>query len=280
VFRIGDFSRVARVSCRLLRHYDEIGLFKPARVERDTGYRYYSAAQLPTLNRILVLRDLGLSLEQITRTLREDLPAAELRGMLLMRRAEAEQAIEAQSQRLRQIESRIAQIETEGRLSPDDVVIRTEPARRLLSLRASVGSFAEGVRQLGELAEQVPRLAGEGTLAQLVAIAHAAEFEPDNLDVEFGFFLQAGKGAALRLPDGRALGVRTLPPVEDLAACVRIGPPQDAHATTARIGRFIEANGYRISGPNREVFLQRPSAGRMEDAVVEMQFPVEPASPR
>ena len=95
MFRIGEFSRIARVSCRLLRHYDELGLLKPARVEATTSYRYYSAAQLPRLNRILVLRELGLSLEQIARTLRDDLPVAELRGMLLMRRAEAEQAIDA-----------------------------------------------------------------------------------------------------------------------------------------------------------------------------------------
>jgi len=271
MFRIGDFSRIARVSCRLLRHYDELGLLKPARVEAGTGYRYYSAAQLPRLNRILVLRELGLSLEQIARTLRDDLPAAELRGMLLMRRAETEQAIEAESQRLRQIESRIAQIEAEGRLAADDVIVRGEPARRVLSLRQTVGSFAEGVRILGELVETAP-LPG-----QLVAIAHAAEFEPEGIDVEFGFFAEA-RSTTLRLADGRVLEPRDLPAVESLATCVRVGPPQQAHLTTARIGQFIEANGYRINGPNREVFLQRPTRGRMDDAVVEMQFPVERAS--
>jgi DNA-binding transcriptional MerR regulator len=270
VFRIGDFSRVARVSCRLLRYYDEIGLFRPARIEQDTGYRYYSAAQLPRLNRILVLRDLGLSLEQIGRALRDDLPAGELRGMLLLRRAEVEQALDAQAQRLRQIESRLAQIEAEGRLPPDDVIVRPEPARRLLSMRQTVASFAEGVRILGELAAAGP--AG----GQLVAIAHAPEFEPEGIDVEFGFYVD-GRGSRHQLTDGRVLEPRELPAVESLATCVRVGPPQKAHLTTARIGQFIEANGYRISGPNREVFLQRPSPGAMENAVVEMQFPVEKA---
>jgi DNA-binding transcriptional MerR regulator len=267
MFRIGDFSRIARVSCRLLRYYDELGLLKPARVESETGYRYYSAAQLPRLNRILVLRELGLSLEQIARTLRDDLPAAELRGMLLIRRAEAEQAVEAESQRLRQIESRIAQIEAEGRLGADDVIVRGEPARRLLSMRQTVASFADGVRIIGELAGAAP------SLGQLVAIAHASEFEPEGIDVEFGFFAETRSGA-VRLAGGRVLEPRELPAVESLATCVRVGPPQQAHLTSARIGQFIEANGYRISGPNREVFLQRPSHGRMDDAVVEMQFPV------
>jgi DNA-binding transcriptional MerR regulator len=279
VFRIGDFSRVARVSCRLLRHYDEIGLFKPARVESDTGYRYYSAAQLPTLNRILVLRDLGLSLQQIAQALRADLPGAELRGMLLMRRTEVEQTIEAESQRLRQIETRIAQIETEGLTAADDVVLRREPARRLLSLRRTVRSFAEGVRLIGELTRTVPRRAGEDALGELVVIAHAPEFEPDSADVEFGFYVQPQLRAPVRLGDGSVLTLRELPAVERLAACVRIGPPQEAHLTTARIARFIEAGGHRICGPNREVFLQRPVSERLEDSVVEMQFPVEKNPP-
>jgi DNA-binding transcriptional MerR regulator len=273
VFRIGDFSRIARVSCRLLRHYDELGLLKPARVEAQTGYRYYSAAQLPRLNRILVLRDLGLSLEQIAHVLREDLGVAQLRGMLLMRRAEVEQTIDAESQRLRQIETRIAQIEGDGAPAADDVVLKREPARRLLSTRQTVPSFAEGVRLIGELVEAVPH-------GQLVAIAHAAEFEPEGIDVELGFFVEAGADAPLRLAGGRTLSARELPAVERLATCVRIGPPQEAHLASARIGRFIEANGYRICGATRELFLQRPAPGRMADAVVEMQFPVERASPR
>ena len=64
MFRIGEFSRIAQVSGRLLRYYDEIGLLSPEFTDPQTGYRYYSAHQLPRLNRILVLKELGLSLEQ------------------------------------------------------------------------------------------------------------------------------------------------------------------------------------------------------------------------
>jgi DNA-binding transcriptional MerR regulator len=65
MFKIGDFSKISQVSIRSLRHYDEIGLFKPAHTDPFTGYRYYSADQLPRLNRIIALRTLGLSLEEI-----------------------------------------------------------------------------------------------------------------------------------------------------------------------------------------------------------------------
>jgi DNA-binding transcriptional MerR regulator len=190
MFRIGEFSRIARVSCRLLRYYDELGLLQPALTDRDTGYRYYRANQLSQLNRILVLRDLGLSLEQIVRLLDQDVPAAELRDMLEARRAEMEQSILEQSERLHLIGSRLAQLEMDGEMdgemAADDVVLRREPARRLLSLRETVVSFADAVALVGRLARLVPARVDKAALGQFVVIAHAAEFEPDTI-VEMQF---------------------------------------------------------------------------------------------
>ncbi|MBC7811584.1 MAG: MerR family DNA-binding transcriptional regulator, partial [Burkholderiales bacterium] len=61
MFKIGDFSKISQVSARMLRHYDDIDLFKPAHIDPFTGYRYYTVDQLPRLNRLLALKDLGLS---------------------------------------------------------------------------------------------------------------------------------------------------------------------------------------------------------------------------
>src|SRR5688572_21592976 len=133
MFRIGDFSRIARVSARLLRFYDEIGLLEPAHADVHSGYRYYTVGQLARLNRITVLKDLGFSLEQIGDILKADISAAELRNMLLMRRNDVERTLTVEAQRLRHIEIRITQIETDGCLSSEDVVVRAEPARQLLS---------------------------------------------------------------------------------------------------------------------------------------------------
>lgn len=270
MFRIGDFSRIARVSCRLLRHYEELGLIAPARTDVHTGYRCYSAAQLPQLNRILALRELGFSLEEIGRMVQEGVSAAELRGMLALRRAQVARNVETESLRLRQIESHIAQIETDGDAAPNDVLVRPEPERRILSFRRTLPSFAEGVRTLAGLAAQAPRGAGS-----LLAIAHSAEFEPEGIDVELGFLATDASPPEMTLKDGVTLTSRMLPAVERLACCVRVGPPQDAHLVTARIGRYVETNGWRLGGPNRELFLQRPDPARMQDSVVEMQFPLD-----
>lgn len=278
MFRIGDFSRIARVSCRLLRFYDEIGLLKPATVDPATGYRFYTASQLPQLNRILVLKELGLNLEQVGKIIENKVAAADLRAMLLLRRGDIEQAIAAETDRLRQIESRIAQIEEEGRLSDDDVVIRSEPACLILSVRTAVPSFAAAREVIRAVVQAAPRRVPKEALGALIAIAHAAEFEPETLDVEFGFVLNTRVETVVPLAGELTMQVRELPAVEKLAACVRVGLPEDAHRVTAKIGRFAEANGYALAGPSREVFLRPPQPERMQDAMVEMQFPLAAAA--
>jgi DNA-binding transcriptional MerR regulator len=275
MFRIGEFSRIARVSARLLRYYDELGLLKPGVVDASTGYRYYTSAQLLRLNRILVLKDLGLTLEQIGGVIDQEATADQLRAMLEVRRSDAERALAQEAARLRQIEARIAQLESGADRDLDDVLIRAEPARRIVSVRETVGSFVEARTIIGELARMMPRALPRELLGQLVGIAHSPEFEPDSIDVELGFVLNGEPPSVLPPIGARTLTVRDLPAVDHMAACVRVGLPEHAHLITGKIGRFVEQHGFRLAGPSREVFLRPPRADRMEESVVEMQFPVE-----
>jgi DNA-binding transcriptional MerR regulator/effector-binding domain-containing protein len=272
MFRIGDFSRIARVSARLLRFYDEIGLLEPAHADAQTGYRSYTVAQLAQLNRILVLKDLGFNLDQVREIMASNVGAAELRNMLLLRRNDVEQTLAAEAQRLRHIETRIAQLESDGELSAEDVVVRAEPARRLLSLRRTVPSFSAARGLIGELKALATPLLTRGRPRTLVVVAHAPQFEEEELDVEFGFVVEDSFERAP--PAGSSLGLRELEAVPSMAVCVRVGLPEDAHLVTAKIGRFLEAGGDRLAGPSREVFLQPPDPERMHESVVEMQFPI------
>ncbi len=272
MFRIGDFSRIARVSGRLLRFYDEIGLFAPAHTDAQTGYRYYSVAQLAQLNRITVLKDLGFSLEQIRDILKTEVNADQLRGMLELRRSDVQRTLAVETQRLRHIETRILQIETEGELSAEDVVVRAEPARPLLSMRRTVASFAQAREMIGLLRQRVRPLLPRGHGCQLVVVAHAPQFEQEELDLEFGFALDGLD--PIRLPQGSGLALGELPAVERMAVCVRAGPPDEAHLVTARIGRFLELSGDALDGPSREAFLHLPAPDSMHESVVEMQYPL------
>jgi DNA-binding transcriptional MerR regulator len=275
MFRIGEFSRIARVSARLLRYYDELGLLRPGVVDAATGYRYYTSAQLQRLNRILVLKELGLSLEQIGNVIDREAPASELRAMLEVRRADAERALDEEAMRLRQIEARIAQLEVGTDHDLDDVLMRAEPARRIISVRETVGSFVAARAIISELARAVPRLLPREAIGPLVGIAHSPEFEPDVIDVELGFMLEGEPPAKLPALGARQLEVRELPAVAHMATCVRVGLPEHAHLITGKIGRYVEAHGFRLAGAGREVFLRPPRQDRMEESVVEMQFPVE-----
>jgi DNA-binding transcriptional MerR regulator len=274
MFRIGDFSRIARVSARLLRFYDELGLFVPAHADEQTGYRYYAIEQLAELNRILVLKELGFNLDQVRDILREKIAPAELRNMLVLRRNDVEQTLALEARRLQQIETRIAQLESDGTLSADDVIVRAEPAREILSLRRTVPSFAAARGLILELRELARPLLPRGSTPTLLAIAHSPQFEQDELDVEFAYVLDGMP--PVTGPSGHSLTRRTLESVERMAVCIRVGLPEDAHLVTAKIGQYLAASGETLAGPSREVFLKLPSPERMHESVVEMQFAIGP----
>ncbi len=127
MFKIGDFSKLAQISVKTLRHYDRLKLFEPAWVDRFTGYRYYSLDQLSRLNRILALKDLGFSLAQIQTLLVQDLPPEKLRLMMRTQQLDLERQVKNEQARLNRIEARLRQIDREGSLPAYDVVLSRLP---------------------------------------------------------------------------------------------------------------------------------------------------------
>ncbi|MET0386478.1 MAG: hypothetical protein ABW321_10990, partial [Polyangiales bacterium] len=153
------------------------------------------------------------------------------------------------------------------------VVIRAEPERLFVSLRGRYPSFASALATALVLSREVPRQLGREGLGALIGVSHSAEFEPDDIDVELGFALDA-EPAELPRVGGQKLTLRTLPSHERVATCVRVGSPVHAHLATAHIARHLEATGYQLAGPNRETFLQPPIEGKIDQAVVEMAYPI------
>src|SRR5260370_40931617 len=123
VFKIGDFSRLSLVSVKALRYYDELGLLKPARVDEFTGYRYYSASQLTRLNRILAMKDMGLSLEQIALLLDKEPTPDQIRGMLRLKQGELLTQLEEGQARLARIEPWPQDFGQEASKATNDVVV-------------------------------------------------------------------------------------------------------------------------------------------------------------
>lgn len=277
MFRIGEFAQIAQVSGRQLRFYDQIGLLQPAHIDAQTGYRYYSIRQLPRLNSILALKELGLSLEQIGPLLKDQLSPADLRGMLIMKRAQAEQALRQEENRLRHIESRIAQIDKHGGIDGYDVVTKSVEATPFLSLRCSCNGMDDAARMVRRVAEDGARQIRPALRDKLIVVSRT-EGETDALDLEIGYSLTRASNANVRIAGEGVLAASELPAVATMAAIVRAGTNVESHASFGAIGTWIEANNYEIAGPCREVFLE-PITGPpgIEGALVEIQFPVQAA---
>src|SRR5689334_16051822 len=141
MLKIGDFSRLSQVSVDTLRHYDTLGLLKPNEVDAFTGYRYYTFQQLGRLNRILALKDLGLSLEQIGPMLEEDVSITQLKELLRRKREEIEAHIHAEHARLARVEARLNQIEMEANLPNYEVVIKTVRPQLVASIRRVMPAY-------------------------------------------------------------------------------------------------------------------------------------------
>lgn len=274
MFTVGEFSRLARVSKRLLRYYDEIGLLKPVHTDKFTGYRYYSAEQMPRLNRILALKDLGLSLDQIRRLLSDRISTDEMQGMLLLKKAEIEQQIQEEIQRIQNIEARLQFLQNAEANAPFDVVIKQIPAQPVLSVRAILESLEDGAGIFRQIMMALPERSGGGLF---FASLHSDGIDEGNLDVEIGRMITAKTHAPVPLQDGSQLRFHQLPAVDEMATFVVKGPSANLLVGYSVIGTWAEANGYRLAGIPREVALQLPQTADWSDAIAEIQYPVEPA---
>jgi effector-binding domain-containing protein len=271
MFKIGEFSRLSQVPVKTLRYYDEIGLLKPAKVDRFTSYRYYSAEQLPRLNRILALKDLGLALTQIGELLDGDLPPEQIRGMLRLQQADAKGRVQEEQARLARVEWRLKQIEQEGVMSTQEVVLKTVPAMKVASVRDVVPTYADCGNLLGEVYKYVGRRRARPAGPSL-SIYYDEEHRESGVDVE------AAVPVAKELPSGDRVKFRELPAVEEMACIVHQGSYDTLGEAYTQLMAWIEAHGYRICGPNRAIWVTGPRPLRSPSKYVsEIQFPVEKA---
>jgi DNA-binding transcriptional MerR regulator len=256
MFGIGEFARAGRVSVRMLRHYDAIGLLRPARIHAGTGYRSYEAAQLADLNRIVALKELGFTLEQVRSIVADKVSIEELRGMLRLRRAEVAEQIAADTARLTHIEARLESIEREGFLLVGDVVIKRIPAVRVAELTGTAADFApEFIGPVvgplfGELVERL----GDAVRGQPIAYYE---------DCPEGVLVHAAA------PVDFTENTVYLPEIEQAATIVHHGSMDAVIPTLQALAHWIDANGYRSLGYNRELYLECGP-----EFVTELQEPV------
>jgi DNA-binding transcriptional MerR regulator len=270
---IGDFARHGRVSVRMLRHYDAIGLLRPAYVDQVTGYRSYDAGQLSQLNRIVALKGLGFTLQQLRFILDDEVSVEELRGMLRLRQAELQSQIATDTARLAQVEARLRIIEREGEMPADDVQIKRIPGIRVaeLTATATAASFEpESIAPvIGPLYDELrTRLDRAGLTTAGPGVAYYEDSpDGDGVLVNAAIPVDADPG------EDHDFVIVDLPEIEQAATIMHRGAMDDVMPTIQALARWIHANGYRSVGYNRELYIE---LGENRDAwVTELQEPID-----
>jgi DNA-binding transcriptional MerR regulator len=266
MFGVGAFARLAGVSIRTLHHYDEIGLLRPAHVDPGTGYRWYRAEQLFSLNRILALRDLGFALEDIGPIVDDAVSLEELRGMLRLRQVEARERLASEATRLARVEDRLRQIEREDHMSEYDIVVKALEPLCVAVRMDTTGGFDD---RLGEI---VPRLFAElyGELGHqgVKPVGPGMALYEDSGDESAAIRVLA----AVPIDGGAAtdLAVRDLRAVPRAATTIHRGSMARCQEGYEALLQWADATGERIWGYSREVYLD--CDGPPEAWVTELQF--------
>lgn len=268
--KIGDFARLGQVSVVTLRHYDECGLLKPIRIDSFTGYRYYSVSQLPRLNRILALKDLGFSLEQIEQVLNGGLSSDQLHGMLTLKHAQVEEHIATERARLARITTRLRQIELEDQMSQYDVVLKNIPSMTVVSRRITIPTNDEVPKYLDsaftEVWEHVTRQQGT-VIGPNFTIWHQSP------DVYTDEVVEAIVPVNKILAGTDRIEVYILAETQ-VACAVHHGHFEDFTQLHTAILQWIEANGLEPVGGYREVYIKH-NPSDYSDSTTEVQFPVK-----
>lgn len=269
MLNIGEFARLGQVSPRMLRHYDEIGLLKPRQVDPKTGYRSYEVAQLGELHRLLALRDLGLTLEQIRPMLADDPSVEQLRGMLRLRQAQIAQEVADEQARLRRVEAHLRALEGSQSMPANDVVVKQTQPLRIAEATATAAGFGP---LLGDVfARLYPKVIGHLASADARPGLCVAWYEEPNDDgsvvVHAGFDI-----GDQSVPDSDEVRVMELP-VIDVASVVHRGPMDGVEPVYESLVRWIDDSDYRLAGRSRELYHEwhedEPSRN-----VTELQMPI------
>ena len=267
MLKIGDFSKLSRVSVRMLRHYDEIGLLRPAETDPVNGYRYYSAAQLETAERIRALKDMGFGLTVICRFIEcEDVEEALM--LFRIREEEVRKEAETAAYRLKLLETARKRLRKEEKMNYN-VTVKTIPARKVASVRMKLPSYEEEGTAWGVLTEETAHMhlvPDEPCLC--CAVFHDDEYKESDVDIE------VTKSVIGDYPDTEHVRFRMEPAVT-VASAVHNGTYRSLDAAMGNVAQWVQENGYEIAGPTFCIYHVSPYETQNPDEfVTEICYPV------
>lgn len=263
-YRIGEFSKLSKLTVKTLRYYDEVGLLTPIHVDPFTGYRYYQTDQLVDAQKITELRQLGISIDDILRVQQ----GASLAQILALRKAQLLHELEKTKRNCSIIDNLLENLK-ESNIMKYQAVLKTLPSAIVYYKRGTVADFSK-------ISEFVLK-AGEECLNSNPGIKCPepgycyisyldGEYRDHDIQIEYAEAVTSlGK-------DTDEIHFKTLD--EAKALCIiHVGPWQNIGDAYAFAMKYIEDNGYELNGFPRECYINGPwNKDSEEQYLTELQF--------
>lgn len=251
MFKIGEFSKLTQVSVRMLRHYDETGLLKPAKIDSWTGYRMYSVEQIPILNKIIYLRDSGFNVAEIAATL-NDKNEASVIAQLDRKYEDIKHNIQQEQEKLKKIELAKNQLLNGNNEMHYHISIKSIPSYQVLSLRKVIADYyAEGElwSELSEFCKQ----SGIQHTNHAFSIYHDTDYKEENVDVELCVVVnKSGKNIA-------PFQFRYTEPVPIMACTMVYGSFSNITNAYLTFARWLKDHSqYEMKGQDRQIVHRGP----------------------
>lgn len=263
LYRIGMFAGMNHVTVKALRHYDDLGLLKPVHVDEESGYRYYTAGQLPVIHQILVLRNMGFSLEEI-KEIQEGYPERE---MLIRRKKKLLAEIAEKTAKLAQVESYLSSDKIDTNYH---VLVKSLPEVIVASMRTRIPDYDalfDVVPAMGQEMERLGCVCAEPEYC--FSIYHDGEYREEDIDVEIC------EAVVEKREDSEMVCFKVIDAVDTAACILHKGPYEGFPQAYAAILRFVEENGYELCGYPRESYIDGAwNKDTAEEWLSEIQFPI------
>lgn len=268
MLKIGEFSKLSRISIRMLRHYDDIGLLTPEETDPFTGYRYYSEAQLVTAGRISALKAMGFKLCGAAELLDRWEDRKTLEQRLLAQRETVRLQAEAEAERLRLLDTALERLRKDKPMKYD-VTVKTIPERCVASVRQIIPGYEREGDLWGILMKETAHMRiQDGDPCLCTALFHDREYKETDVDVEIQKSVQGS------YPDTEHVKFRTEPAVQVASAVCR-GSYDQMGEVNAAVAAWGEANGYAFDGPMFNIYYVSPHETKNPDEfVTEVCYPV------
>ncbi len=261
---IGQFAALHGVNKKTLMWYDEVGLFRPAAVNSQNGYRYYSYQQSRTLETILLLREMGVSVKEIKAFMQER-SAASMEKLLGEKIEELDREISHKKAVRETLAKHRRNMQTLLSMDLEEISIVEKKGRRLVTVELSADtSFEKAVEMITDETKKYQlSYLHDASYGSMIAVEslYAGNFEDyPSLFIEIPFPI-------------RRSGLHVQPAGTYLRAFYR-GPWEDMDIRYREILSYAEKQGMTFYGFSYEVVLNENVVEREEDAIVQIEIPV------